>query len=61
MNGPEASEAYYKAKALLKEGKYLEAVCVPMMSSDLQLIVDKVRDALAASAKTANSQPSNDR
>lgn len=50
MTGPEAKEAHDKAMALVKEGKYLEALLVPMLSSDLQHVVKKVREAVAASA-----------
>ena len=56
MTGPEAKEAHDKAMALVKEGKYLEAVLVPMLSSDLQHVVWKIRAALASSANTANLQ-----
>lgn len=52
MNGKQARENYEQAVALVKEGKYLEALLVPMLSSDLQHVVGKVKQAMGSSANS---------
>lgn len=53
MTGPEALAAFNAANALVKAGKYEEALAVQMKSSDRKLIEARIR---VASANTANSQ-----
>ena len=53
MTGPEALAAFNQASDLVKEGKYLEAICVDLFESDIIVIVKKIRKAInGASANT---------
>ena len=52
MTGPEALAAYRKADALVKAGRYEEALQVPMKSSDRKVIEAAI--ALGRGANTAN-------
>ena len=49
LSGPAALAAYRKADALVKAGRYEEALQVPMLPSDAKLIADRIA-ALAAGA-----------
>ena len=52
MNGAEALAAFLRASALVKQGEYEEALQVPMLPSDLEVIKARI----AASANRAETQ-----
>ena len=45
LSGPQALAAFLRASALVKEGKYAEAMQVPMLESDCAVIAAKIERA----------------
>ena len=56
MTGPEANAAFEQAAALVKEGRFEEAMQVPMLPSDCIVIAAKIERLKAASANTTKER-----
>ena len=56
MTGAEAYAAFQQADALVKEGRYDEAMRVPMLESDCAVIAAKIERLKAAGANTTKER-----